>query len=248
MHKGKFYQQHDGVSMGSPLGPTIANFFLAHMENKVLSSGLYFLPKLYLRYVDDIFAVFPDDKSCTSFLDLLNFQHKNIKFTAELAAETIPFLNVEIKLNDSGLDTWVWRKPTHTNLLLNFNAFCPLKWKSGLILCFLNRAKLICSNISLFQQESEKLKTMFKANDYPGRFFDKILQQFLKSDKNQSSNSTQPPQSAYEYAISLPYLGKASQRFVNWSTNFPKSSISNYIKMLKLIPYSNHLKSTLISN
>ena len=215
MHKGKFYQQHDGVSMGSPLGPTIANFFLAHMENKVLSSGLHFLPKLYLRYVDDIFAVFPDDKSCTSFLNLLNSQHKNIKFTAEHAAETIPFLDVEIKLNDSGLDTWVWRKPTHTNLLLNFNAFCPLKWKSGLILCFLNRAKLICSNISLFEQEIEKLKTMFKANDYPGRFFDKILQQFLKSDKNQSSNSTQPSQSAYEYPISLPYLGKASQRFVN---------------------------------
>ena len=167
------------------------------------------LAKLYLRYVDVIFAVFPDDKSCTSFLDLLNSQHKNIEFAAEHAAETIPFLDVEIKLNDSGLDTWVSRKPTHTNLLLNFNAFCPLKWKSGLILRFLNRAKLICSNISLFEQEIEKLKTMFKANDYPGRFFDKILQQFLKSDKNQSSNSTQPSQSAYEYPISLPYLGKS---------------------------------------
>ena len=106
------------------------------------------------------------------------------------------------------------------------------KWKSGLILCFLNRAKLICSNISLFEQEIEKLKTMLKANDYPGRFFDKILQQFLKSDKNQSSNSTQPSQSAYEYPISLPYLGKISQRFVN---QFSKSSISNYIKILKLI-------------
>ena len=231
--------------MGSPLGPTIANFFLAHMENKVLSSGLHFLPKLYLRYVGDIFAVFPDDKSCTSFLDLLNSQHKNIKFTAEHAAETIPFLDVEIKLNDSGLDAWVWRKPTHTNLLLNFNAFCPLKWKSGLILCFLNRAKLICSNISLFEQEIEKLKTMFKANDYPGRFFDKILQQCLKSDKNQSSNSTQP--SSLHMNIQLVF--RIWVKLLKDSSNdFPKSSISNYIKMLKLIPYSNHLKSTLISN
>ena len=146
MHKDKFYQQHDGVSMGSPLGPTIANFFLAHIENKVLnSSGFDFLPKLYVRYastiyatcltfVIDIFAVFPDDKSCTKFLDLLNAQHKNIKFTAEHASKTIPFLDVEIKLTNLGVDTWVWRKPTKTNLLLNFNAFGPPKWKSGLIL------------------------------------------------------------------------------------------------------------------
>ena len=56
-------------------------------------------------------------------------KHKNMKFTVKHAFETIPFLDVEIKLTDSGLDTWVWRKPTHTNLLLNFNAFCPLKWK-----------------------------------------------------------------------------------------------------------------------
>ena len=117
MHEDKFYQQHDGFSMGSPLGPTIANFFLAHMENKVLnSSGFDFLPKLYLHYVDDIFAVFFYDESCTKFLNLLNAQHKNIKFTVEHASETIPFLDVEIKLTDSGVDTWVWRKPTNTNL------------------------------------------------------------------------------------------------------------------------------------
>ena len=150
----------------------------------------YFLPKLYLRYVDRISAVFPDDESCTKFLDLLNAQHKNIKFTVEHASETIPFLDVEIKLTDSGVDTWVWRKPTNTNLLLNFNAFCPLKWKSGLILCLLNRAEQICSSDTLFREETVKLKTIFKANDYPRKFFDKILQQFLKSDKKQASDST----------------------------------------------------------
>ena len=41
--------------------------------------------------------------------------------------------------------TWTLRKPTHTGLLLNFNALCPIKWKSGLILCLLHPAKTICS-------------------------------------------------------------------------------------------------------
>ena len=30
MHQDRFYTQTDGVAMGNPLGPTLANFFLAH--------------------------------------------------------------------------------------------------------------------------------------------------------------------------------------------------------------------------
>ena len=177
LYKDKLYQQHDGVSMGSPLAPTLANFFLAHIENKLLGKQLDFHPKLYFRYVDDIFAVFDNSDYCTKFLDLLNSQH-NIKFTVELPSDTIPFLDVEIRLNVTGIDTWVYRKPTNTNLILNFNALCPTKWKSGLILCFLNRAKRICSSDFLFDKEVSMLKKMFLNNSYPSSFFDKILESF----------------------------------------------------------------------
>ena len=47
--------------MGSPLGPTIANFFLANMENKILQNNADFHLELYLRYVDDIFCVFNNE-------------------------------------------------------------------------------------------------------------------------------------------------------------------------------------------
>ena len=30
---GKFYEQCDGLTMGSPLGPTLANVFMCHFEN-----------------------------------------------------------------------------------------------------------------------------------------------------------------------------------------------------------------------
>ena len=36
MHKDKVYHQHNGVSLGSQLGMTSANFFLAHIEKKCL--------------------------------------------------------------------------------------------------------------------------------------------------------------------------------------------------------------------
>jgi hypothetical protein len=33
---GDIYLQTDGVSMGSPLGPLMANFYMADLENRVL--------------------------------------------------------------------------------------------------------------------------------------------------------------------------------------------------------------------
>lgn len=137
------------------------------METKIFETPDIIHPKLYLRYIDDIFAVFDDETSCSRFLALLNSKHKNIKFTVEKAQETIPFLDVEIKINDKYFDTWVWRKPTNTGLCLNFNSVCPSKWKSGLILCLLSRAREICSSNLLLNEEINKLKNMFYANNYP---------------------------------------------------------------------------------
>ena len=43
--------------MGSPLGPTLANLFLAHLENLFMTQQEIFMPVLFFRYVDDIFCV-----------------------------------------------------------------------------------------------------------------------------------------------------------------------------------------------
>ena len=145
LYKDTLYKQIDGVTIGCSLGPTLANFFMAHMENQLLCNDLEASPKLYLRYVDNIFTIFDNNQSCTKFLEKFNTLHPNIKFTLEQAKNTIPFVDVEIKINFDKFDIWAWRKPPNTGLLLHFNAFCPKVWKKGLILCLLNRAKITCS-------------------------------------------------------------------------------------------------------
>ena len=79
----------------------MANFFLDCLEEKLLASTNNSLPNLYLRYIDDIYAVFDGDSACTQFLDILNSQHKDIKFTLEKNTnrENLAFLDVQIKLN-----------------------------------------------------------------------------------------------------------------------------------------------------
>ena len=156
MCNDKLYKQVDGVAMGSPLGPRIANFFLAHLETVLLKNKSKSSPALYLRYVDDIFAVFEDERDCSEFLNLLNEQHSNIAFTVEKSIISLPLLDTEITIREGNLESSVWRKPTHTGLLLNYHAVCPLKWKSGLITCLLNRAKTTCSTESLFRSEVKR--------------------------------------------------------------------------------------------
>ena len=50
----KFYNQIDGVAMGSPLAPVLANIFMDFHKSKWLDQYNLSKPKFYLRYVEDI--------------------------------------------------------------------------------------------------------------------------------------------------------------------------------------------------
>ena len=102
------------------------------------------LPKLFLRYIDDVYAVLQSKSSCLKFLNVLNSQHKDKEFTIEKATSTLNFLDVKIKMNDTEYDTCMWRKVTNTGLLLNFHSICPTK-------VWLNQMFFAPSQIYMFQ-------------------------------------------------------------------------------------------------
>ena len=79
---GKYYDQIDGVAMGSPLGPVLANIFMCAFEEKWLLNAKV-SPLFWNRYVDDTFTMFHNKDSANDFLHYLNGCHRNIKFTIE---------------------------------------------------------------------------------------------------------------------------------------------------------------------
>ena len=96
-----YYDQIDGVAMGSPLAPTLANIFMADFEEKIMNKLEGLGVKLWYRYVDDVFSLIEDDKNLGKILELLNSQHENIKFTIEKEIKInehteLPFLDVLI--------------------------------------------------------------------------------------------------------------------------------------------------------
>ena len=214
MYKDGLFKQVDGVAMGRPLGPNLANFFLGHLEEISVFSNENICPKLYLRYVDDIFAVFPDSSTHHSFLQHLNNLHTNLAFTVEVANGPFPFLDIEIEINGDGVDTWVFRKKTHTSVMLNFNAMVPNVWKVGLIRCLLNRAKQICSSDALFSKEVLKLKKMFLDNGYPKVYFEKAYEKFLSPSRVEVLGETENEETlGRRYTLGIPYVGTASREY-----------------------------------
>ena len=132
------YQQINGVSMGGPLAPSMANAFLAHLENTVLRRKLdacialtNIEPSLMLQYVDDVFCLFNNESDADTFLTVLNNLHPCITFTLEKGSRSMPFLDVNVSINSSSFSTTVYRKETHTGVFLNFHAVAPTIWKRG---------------------------------------------------------------------------------------------------------------------
>jgi hypothetical protein len=117
---GQFYGQTDGVAMGSPLYPVIANFYMEDYEKAALESAPL-KPRCWFRYVDDTFVFWqhgPD--KLKDFLHHLNSIDQSIQFTMETESESyLPFLDLDIyRRPDGSLGHKVYRNPTHTNLYL----------------------------------------------------------------------------------------------------------------------------------
>ena len=86
-----YYSQIDGVALGSPLGPTLANIFLCYHETKGLKNCTKsFKPVCYKRYVDDIFVLFEKPEQVSRRQKILSFRFKLKK--------VIPFLFSMLRL------------------------------------------------------------------------------------------------------------------------------------------------------
>jgi hypothetical protein len=79
---GIFYKQMNGVAIGSPLAPALAEVFLNKIEKDFINNPLNPLGILfYYPFVDDIFVILPENVNENEFLRIFNTFHKNLKIT-----------------------------------------------------------------------------------------------------------------------------------------------------------------------
>jgi hypothetical protein len=89
---GQFYEQTDGVAMGSPISLVIANFFMEDFQKKATEQATH-KPVCWFRYVDDTSVICPHGKEkLIEFLNHLNRLHNKIQLTMEIEEQGhLPF-------------------------------------------------------------------------------------------------------------------------------------------------------------
>ena len=75
LFNGNYYDDIDGVTMGSPLGPVLAYLFKGYHENIWLEAFKTCKVVLYQWYIDDIICSFACEKDADYFFKLSSSQH-----------------------------------------------------------------------------------------------------------------------------------------------------------------------------
>ena len=159
-HDG-YYKQVDGLAMGSPPAPHLANGWMSQFDNTIKGEAV-----LYARYMDDIIRnikqIDIEEKLAT-----INNLHPSLKFTIEREENgSIPFLDMKI-IHNNGQLSWTWyNKPTDTGLIMNYYALAPKKYKRSVVSGFVYRIYRACSSWQLFHESMEKAKQVLERNQY----------------------------------------------------------------------------------
>ena len=210
---GQLYEQTNGVAMGSPLGPLLANVFMGSIEETLELAGK--MPPFYKRYVDDTLTIMPDTKSAANFLQFLNNCHTSVKFNMETEVNgLLPFLGMHLLNRAAQIETKVYIKPINTSLLLHYQSHVDMRYKRGLLRTMLDRAYRLSSCWSYFSEECDRLKAVFTRLKYPQQLINTTVRIFVAS-KVEGTQPIPAPRDSPTVRIILPFKDQASADLVH---------------------------------
>jgi hypothetical protein len=142
----KSFHQIRGLPMGKAWAPVVACVYMDDWECS-LWNVLGFEPIIYVRYIDDIFAVFKNSADAEKFLTTANLHDSNIKLSDTNIGRSVHFLDLQISLNAFGrIETSIYRKDSDLVVLLHHHSAHQASIKDGVILSQLCRILRLHTN------------------------------------------------------------------------------------------------------
>ena len=232
---GALYEQTDGVAMGSPLGPLLANVFMCSIEENLEQHGQ--LPRYYRRYVDDTLTVMPDRVTAGQFLDTLNSTHPSLQFTMEVEREgSLPFLGTELLNRAPKIESKVYIKRTNTGLLLHFQSHVDIKYKRSLVNTMVDRAYRLSSNWSFFSEECDRLRGVFHNLKYPKPLVETTIKRFVERRISSAEPCPSPDVPSEIVRLVLPFKDQSSANHVKQQLNSLSSKLSVTVQPVFVSP------------
>ena len=191
----------------------MTNLYMESFEVRSLQSSPN-PPSVGKRFVDDTFVIMKKAHK-EEFLTHLNSVDSNIQFTSEEPRPdgSLPFLDILITPDKDGrLDTTVYRKPTHMDQYLHWDSHHTISSKYSVDGTLHHRAKTICSNNQLLQQEEDHLSEALMYYNYPIWALNRVKMKMNNpaQKKRSKTNTTQQNNIPKSY-ITVPYYKGLSE-------------------------------------
>ena len=244
-HDG-YYVQKDGLAMGSPPAPLLANIWLSKYEPQLRDNA-----KLFERYMDDVIRNIKVSHADLK-LEEINQIHDNLRFTMEKEVDgKLPALDLLLQHAEDGTVTSTWYcKPTDTGLIMNFHALAPKRYKRSVVSGFVHRIFRACSTWENFHESIQRAKSILEKNQYPPQFYEGIIEstiQKLYNPEPEPTISTQQNQEVTtetennkpsKFRICLQYRGSITDQFVKkmYDIQAPVQTVLTLRKLRSILP------------
>ena len=166
--------------MGTRVAPNFANVYMGRLEERfVYQTEWVDHIILWVRFIDDIFLIWKSDQdSLINFINYLNSVAPSIKFTHEISAHSVNFLDTTVlKDNQGNISTDVYQKPTDTHPYLHWTSAHPPHLKRSIPYSQALRLRRICSSTDTLKKRILEYSDFFVACGYAQR---KVLHEMQK--------------------------------------------------------------------
>ena len=140
------------------------------------------------------------------FHEHINRQNADIQFTKEIEENRkIPFRDCLVTRDNNKLQKTIYRKPTHTDRLLDQSSYNPTCHKAATIRTLTRRAQLVCDSPDSLQDESGYLNNVFSKDNYNTDFVRR------NTHSNTDSNTQTNVNSGPVTKATIPYIRSTSE-------------------------------------
>ncbi|XP_067122981.1 uncharacterized protein [Centruroides vittatus] len=204
--EGNYYTQNEGISMGSVIGPKLAELVMIDIDeiiNKI--QGI----KFYKRYVDDILIMYNTSEITINQIEvLINNLNKRIQFKTEeedSINNSINYLDVRITRNRNSIEFEPFKKPCTISTTIKYNSNIPLYIKYNVFAMEYEKIKNRTSKLSNMSKYIKELKNKFVLNGYPNYIITKWEKEINDKTNRNDKQRIEKQGSGIRY-ISFPYV------------------------------------------
>ena len=240
----EYFQQLKGTAMGTDVAPTYSTLTVGYSEVNLYNLceqrwGLEIRNYVYenwSRFLDDCEILLDKQKiNPEEFQVILNSINSNIQYTMDHSKAEIPFLDILMKKDKTGIWMDLYHKPTDTRRYVPFSSNHPNHCKRNLPFTLARRICVIVENNSIRQKHLEELKSTLYRQEYPMKIIEAGIKKALSiPHEQQRQKSTKTTEHI------LPFISTHNPNNAQ-VFNIIKSSV-DYLKANQVPGFSKELK------